>query len=103
MSYTIKEGQTVKRNAFIKKLINIRYERNDVDFSRGKFRVRGDTVELVPVYEEAHAYRIEFFGDEIDRISLLIPSQVELFLGKRKLLFFLEAILLQVQKSQRLP
>ena len=53
----------------LKKLAEIRYERNDMDFSRNKFRVRGDTLEVYPAYWSGRAIRIEFFGDEIDRIA----------------------------------
>ena len=56
----------------MRRFINMQYERNDVDFSRGKFRVRGDTIEIIPVYEE-HAIRIEMFGDEIEAIYSLHP------------------------------
>ena len=57
----------------MKKLIEIRYERNDIAFDRNMFRVRGDTVEVFPVYAYDKAIRIEFFGDEIDRISEINP------------------------------
>ncbi|OJX76885.1 MULTISPECIES: excinuclease ABC subunit UvrB [unclassified Leifsonia] len=65
-------GQTIGRDALIRRFVNMQYERNDVDFSRGKFRVRGDTIEIIPVYEE-HAIRIEMFGDEIEALYSLHP------------------------------
>ena len=57
------------RDEVIKKLVEMQYERNDMDFHRGTFRVRGDVVEIIPAYESDVAIRVEFFGDEIDRIS----------------------------------
>ncbi|WP_158864344.1 excinuclease ABC subunit UvrB [Leifsonia sp. AG29] len=65
-------GQNIGRDALIRRFVNMQYERNDVDFSRGKFRVRGDTIEIIPVYEE-HAVRIELFGDEIEALYSLHP------------------------------
>ncbi|WP_374010467.1 excinuclease ABC subunit UvrB [Leifsonia sp. LS-T14] len=65
-------GQKVGRDALIRRFVNMQYERNDVDFSRGKFRVRGDTIEIIPVYEE-NAIRIELFGDEIEALYSLHP------------------------------
>ncbi len=66
---SLRPGMTMSREKLLRNLIDIQYERNDVDFSRGTFRVRGDTVEIIPAGEHEHALRIEFFGDEIDRIS----------------------------------
>ncbi len=66
---SLRPGMAMDRNALLRKLIEIQYERNDVDFVRGTFRVRGDTVEIIPAGEFEHALRVEFFGDEIDRIS----------------------------------
>jgi excinuclease ABC subunit B len=60
-------GEHISRDKLVRRFINMQYERNDVDFSRGKFRVRGDTIEIIPVYEE-HAIRIELFGDEIEAL-----------------------------------
>lgn len=64
----LKRGETRKRDRILRHLIDIRYERNDYDLKRGTFRVRGDTLEVMPAYEEV-VYRVEFFGDEIERIS----------------------------------
>ncbi|QRV01390.1 excinuclease ABC subunit UvrB [Arcanobacterium phocisimile] len=65
-------GQELDRDALLKQFVTMQYTRNDMAFTRGTFRVRGDTVEIIPVYEEL-AIRIEFFGDEIDSIALLHP------------------------------
>ncbi|MBQ2825796.1 MAG: excinuclease ABC subunit UvrB [Clostridia bacterium] len=65
----IRPGMTMDRNEFIEKLVSINYERNDINFIRDKFRVRGDTVDLLPASSGEKAIRVEFFGDEIDRIS----------------------------------
>jgi excinuclease ABC subunit B len=65
-------GERISRDHLVRRFINMQYERNDVDFSRGKFRVRGDTIEIIPVYEE-HAVRIEMFGDEIEALYTLHP------------------------------
>lgn len=66
---SLREGMEKKRDDLLSKLVEIRYERNDVAFERNMFRVRGDTVEIFPAYAKDHAIRVEFFGDEIDRIS----------------------------------
>jgi excinuclease ABC subunit B len=65
-------GEHIPQETLIRKFVNMQYQRNDVDFSRGKFRVRGDTIEIIPVYEE-NAIRIEMFGDEIEAIYALHP------------------------------
>jgi len=67
------KGDSIERNKFLRSLIDIQYERNDIQFIRGTLRVRGDVVEVFPAYEE-FAYRIEFFGDEVDRISIINPT-----------------------------
>ncbi|MBM4066418.1 MAG: excinuclease ABC subunit UvrB [Planctomycetes bacterium] len=67
------KGDSVERNKLLRKLINIQYERNDINFVRGSLRVRGDVVEIFPAYEET-AYRIELFGDEVARISIINPT-----------------------------
>ena len=66
---SLRPGMQMNRDDLIRRLIDIQYSRNDVEFARGTFRVRGDTVEIIPAGEHEHALRIEFFGDEIDRIS----------------------------------
>ena len=62
----------IDRDDLLRQFVNMQYARNDMDFHRGTFRVRGDTVEIIPMYEE-HAIRIEFFGDEIEAIYTLHP------------------------------
>ena len=69
----VEAGTTLARDDFLKKLVNMLYERNDYDFHRGTFRVRGDTVEVFPAYEDERAIRIEFFGDEVESIAEIDP------------------------------
>ena len=69
MMVSLRVGMTIQRDELLKKLVAIRYERNDIAFERNMFRVRGDTVEVWPAYWKDTAIRVEFFGDEIDRIS----------------------------------
>jgi excinuclease ABC subunit B len=73
MKLDLARGVEVRRDAVLRRLVEIQYERNDVDFARGTFRVRGDTVEIFPAYEREKAIRIEWFGDEIDAISEVDP------------------------------
>ena len=68
MMVSLRVGIQIERNILLNEFVRIQYDRNDIDFSRGTFRVRGDVVEIYPVGGERHAIRIEFFGDEIDRI-----------------------------------
>ena len=73
MVISLRQGMEKNRDEFLKKLVEIQYERNDISFARNKFRVRGDVVEIYPAYTYENAYRIEFFGDEIDRICEINP------------------------------
>ncbi len=73
MKVDLATGLAVRRDAVLRRLVEIQYERNDVDFSRGTFRVRGDVVEVFPAYEREKALRIEWFGDEIDAIAEVDP------------------------------
>lgn len=73
MVISLRPGMEKSRDDLIRKLIDIQYERNDIAFERNRFRVRGDTVEIWPVYSDSDCVRIEFFGDEIDRISRIDP------------------------------
>lgn len=73
MMIPVAVGQELDRDEFLKRLVGILYERNDIAFSRGHFRVRGDVVEVYPAYLDEEAIRVEFFGDEIDRISAFDP------------------------------
>jgi len=68
----LKRGQWIERDAFLRRLVNIHYARNDLDLRRGTFRVKGDVVELHPAYEEK-VVRIEFFGDEVEKMSVIAP------------------------------
>ncbi len=69
MAFDVSVGDTIDRNALLKKLVDIQYLRNDIDFSRGCFRVRGDIVEVFPAHLDDHAWRFSFFGDEIEAIT----------------------------------
>ena len=66
---TVNVGETIERNDIIEKLVGMLYERNDIDFKRGSFRAKGDVLEIIPVNQHSKGIRIEFFGDEVDRIS----------------------------------
>ena len=73
MVISLRQGKEYPRDQLLRKLVEIRYERNDIAFDRNMFRVRGDTVEIYPVYANGYDIRVEFFGDEIDRISQINP------------------------------
>jgi len=73
MLVQLEEGMEYPREEMLKRLVEIQYERNDVDFHRGTFRVRGDVVEIFPAYEGEQALRVEFFGDTIEAISIIDP------------------------------
>jgi len=73
MVISLRPGMTKERDELIRKLVDLQYERNDVNFTRNKFRVKGDVVEIFPAYSGETAIRVEFFGDEIDRISEIEP------------------------------
>ena len=66
-SVVLRVGEEVERDRFLRLLVDVQYERNDIDFKRGTFRVKGDTVDIIPAYEEV-AVRVEFFGDEVDSL-----------------------------------
>ena len=66
-------GQNIERDAILEKLVGMQYERNDIDFKRGTFRVKGDTIELIPIGEKKNGIKIEMFGDEIDKITFFEP------------------------------
>ena len=74
----VRTGEKWSRKNLIRKLVDMQYERNDFDLARGRFRVRGDTLELMPAYEEALGVRIEFWGDQVDRILSLEPLTGEI-------------------------
>jgi excinuclease ABC subunit B len=83
----VKVGQEFERDKLLRKLVDIQYARNDLAFSRGTFRVRGDTLEIIPAYEEL-AIRIEFFGDEVERLSYLHPLTGDVIREVDQLLIF---------------
>ncbi|MBM3939572.1 MAG: excinuclease ABC subunit UvrB [SAR202 cluster bacterium] len=74
---TVRKGERKNRNKMVRRLIEMQYERNDYDLARTKFRIRGDTLEILPAYDD-HAVRIQFFGDEVERIVVLDPLTGEL-------------------------
>lgn len=84
MKAVLEVGETMDRDDFLKTLVAIQYERNDIDFSRGCFRVRGDIVEVFPAHEESNVVRVEFFGDEIDSISLVDPLRGKIIQSLKK-------------------
>jgi excinuclease ABC subunit B len=83
----LKVGETIERDALLRKLVAMQYLRNDLAFTRGTFRVRGDTIEVIPVYEE-HAVRIEMFGDEVERLMTLHPLTGEILTTDDELYVF---------------
>jgi excinuclease ABC subunit B len=85
----LQAGQQYERDAVLRKLVDIHYDRNDLNFVRGKFRVRGDTLEVFPAYEE-RAMRVEFFGDEVERILVMDPVTGEI-VGERSTLYVFPA------------
>ncbi len=84
----VEPGMTIGREAVLRKLIEIQYERNDLDFHRGTFRVRGDVVEVFPAYEEDRAVRITFFGDEIDGLYEIDPLRGKVLRNLTRLTVF---------------
>ncbi len=76
MMIHLPRGATIPRDQLLLKLVDIQYERNDIDFSRGKFRVRGDVIEVWPAYEE-FGFRIELFGDDVDGLAIINPTSGE--------------------------
>lgn len=83
----LKVGDEIERNALLRKFVDIQYKRNDMAFERGTFRVRGDTIEIIPMYEEL-ALRIEMFGDEIERITTLHPLTGEIVRDEQEMHIF---------------
>ncbi|WP_144792471.1 excinuclease ABC subunit UvrB [Kocuria palustris] len=84
---TLRVGDQLDRDDLLRQFVNMQYARNDMDFHRGTFRVRGDTVEIIPMYEE-HAIRIEFFGDEIEAIYTLHPVTGEVIRDEQEMYVF---------------
>lgn len=85
---TLSVGDEIERNKVLVKLVEMLYERNDLDFKRGTFRVRGDVLEIIPAYQKTTGYRIEFFGDEIDRISEIDTLTGAIISNKKNLSLF---------------
>ena len=83
----LRVGDSIDRQTLLRHLVDVQYTRNDLAFTRGTFRVRGDTVEVIPVYE-LHAVRIEFFGDEIERLSTLHPLTGEVITEDEEMYIF---------------
>src|ERR1051325_319134 len=78
-SVNLKVGELYRRNALLRQLIESQYQRNDMELRPGTFRVRGDTLEIIPAYEDKKGYRITFFGDEVERIMQFSPLTGEIF------------------------
>ena len=76
---TLKVGEVYRRNALLRQLVESQYQRNDMDLKTGTFRVRGDTLEIIPAYEDKKGFRIAFFGDEVERIMQFSPLTGEVF------------------------
>jgi len=85
MVVSLETGLAIERDDFLRRLVDLQYERNDMGFGRGKFRVRGDCVDVQPAYEQ-FAYRVEFFGDRVDRLARINPTTGEI-LGSEEQVF----------------
>jgi excinuclease ABC subunit B len=88
MSLELNSRQKIRRNDFLKQLGEIQYKRNDSDFIRGTFRVRGDVIEILPAYEENFAFRIGFFGDVIERLTVFDPLTSEIISRTEKVVVY---------------
>lgn len=87
MMVNLRVGQAIDRDELLLKLVDVQYQRNDIEFARGKFRVRGDCVELWPSYEE-YALRLEFWGDEIERLAIINPTSGETIAAQQELFIY---------------
>ncbi len=85
---TLNVGDSVDRNSILAKLVEMQYDRNDYDFKRGTFRVRGDILEIIPTYQRSKGYRVEFFGDEIERINEIDVLSGNVLNGKKSISIF---------------
>ena len=83
----LKVGDEIERNQLLRRFVDVQYSRNDMAFERGTFRVRGDTIEIIPMYEEL-AIRIEMFGDEIEKIMTLHPLTGEIIRDETEIYIF---------------
>lgn len=88
MMVSIRVGMEMERNDLLKELVRIQYQRNDIDFHRGTFRVRGDIVEILPIATEKNAIRIEFFGEEVDRIREIDTLTGEVLSERKHVVIF---------------
>jgi excinuclease ABC subunit B len=88
MHVYLERGQTLNRDDLLKKLVSMLYDRNDYDFHRGTFRVRGDVVEIFPAYEDERAIRVEFFGDEVETITEVDPLRGRVIQRPKRMLIF---------------
>ncbi len=88
MILSLKVGQEIRRDDVLLHLVEMHYKRNDLELSRANFRVRGDVLEIFPAYEDDIAYRIEFFGDEIEKISIIDPLTFQVFQRVQKIEIF---------------
>ena len=85
---TLTVGETAKRNEIINKLVDMTYERTDIDFHRGTFRVRGDIIDIIPINEKSYGIKIELFGDEVEKISTFDPLTGALVQNKKTISIF---------------
>ncbi|MCK5073548.1 MAG: excinuclease ABC subunit UvrB [Bacteriovoracaceae bacterium] len=85
---TLFVGDTLDRDDFLRELVNIQFERGDMDFYRGKFRARGDVVEVFPAHEDSSVIRVEFFGDEIENISMVDPLRGRVLQNQKKVTIY---------------
>ena len=83
----LRVGEEIERNALLRRFVDVQYKRNDMAFERGTFRVRGDTIEIIPMYEEL-AIRIEMFGDEIEKLTTLHPLTGEIIREEEEIFIF---------------
>src|SRR4030043_366922 len=84
----LEKGMNIPREEILLKLVEIQYERNDIDFHRGTFRVRGDVIEVFPAHEGNRAIRIELFGDEVDALSEIDPLRGKVIESLKKILIY---------------
>ncbi len=87
MMVNLRVGQSIDRDELLLKLVDVQYQRNDIEFARGKFRVRGDCVELWPSYEE-YALRLEFWGDELERMAIINPTSGEVISAQQEIFIY---------------
>ena len=90
---TLRKGEIYRRNALIRQLVESQYQRNDMELRPGLFRVRGDTLEIIPAYQEKRGFKIAFFGDEVERIMEFSPMTGEIFWSYMGAIAFIIGIL----------